>query len=722
MTLHDRPNLDAQPINAHDIMNRTRSNILLAGCLLLLAPFLRAQGGDLPYESGSTGADGALVIPKTLLDRYGFAYAYDPGDNRIVLHGGRRYTPATYFPHTLLFDGTSWQQVETNGFVSARTGAEMVYDPVRDVVMMFGGLRADNVRMNDTWIWDGADWTQLNPATSPTPRHNHEMVWDPVNQRVLLFGGNNNSNQDLMDLWAWDGTNWSQIITTNGPRASYNYSEYQQLVFEVSEGRLVLYNTGFQETYVLNLDTLTWSLLSTSAKPVVGVAPRMVWDATRNYILLSGGSSNIQTWKFENSNWVQLTPASDPAWSYYHGLIHNTSDGKIYRFYGLGNSATFQETYAWDGTDWSFVVGRNYTFDMSQRPDGIWNFTTIDVPSHVDVYFKSNQNNSPVVWLATGNVQIDGRVHVSGQHAVVNDQSGTVARGGPGGFDGGIGGVRFDVSGSYLGTSGQGPGGGDAPSVANTPGQGGRYNGVYGNRLIQPLIGGSGGAGASSTDSTSGGNGGGGGGAILIASSRDVVINGGIFANGGQARAGASQFNSRYGGGGSGGAIRIVADRISGSGSLQANGGDSFSGGGFDGGAGRIRLEAFYRPIVPNATPVPSATAPTETDALTVNRRLWISDVAGEPVGPTPTGSLITPDVVFSQAGQIVITVSSENIPSGTPVELRISTSEGVINLPGQGDPAVTLNGAGTATFGATVPAGLGTIQATAEFVIGNGE
>jgi hypothetical protein len=71
---------------------------------------------------------------------------------------------------------------------------------------------------------------------------------------------------------------------------------------------------------------------------------------------------------------------------------------------------------------------------------------------------------------------------------------------------------------------------------------------------------------------------------------------------------------------------------------------------------------------------------------------------------------LLTPDVVFSDEGAVQVVVNATGIPDGTPVQLRITTATSVIE-------AAPQNLAGSsATFNVTVPKGLGTLQATAQF------
>ena len=219
--------------------------------------------------------------------------------------------------------------------------------------------------------------------------------------------------------------------------------------------------------------------------------------------------------------------------------------------------------------------------------DHIFHFTSITVGTGVTVRLTARKINGPVVWLASGDIRIDGIVDLSGekgQNAIeyINCGSRSPSIPGSGGFPGGVGRCESNVP-----QSGAGPGGGRVTFGARALQGAGHATeanfGVpgaskaYGNSFIVPLLGGSGGAGGD-TYAPSGG-GGAGGGAILAASSTRIVINGQIKADGGNG-------GVVWGGSGSGGAIRLVSNDIEGAGTLNAGGGDSY------GSAGRIRLEA----------------------------------------------------------------------------------------------------------------------------------
>ena len=77
-------------------------------------------------------------------------------------------------------------------------------------------------------------------------------------------------------------------------------------------------------------------------------------------------------------------------------------------------------------------------------------------------------------------------------------------------------------------------------------------------------------------------------------------------------------------------------------------------------------------------------------------------------------GDTTNPDVIFTNAGPIQVTVTATNIPNLTPVQLRVTANGQIIT------GSNVLSG-GTATFtNIIVPKGVGTIQASATFTLSN--
>ncbi len=145
-----------------------------------------------------------------------------------------------------------------------------------------------------------------------------------------------------------------------------------------------------------------------------------------------------------------------------------------------------------NGSDGAFNPATDTVINMTDHPDGIYQYTSVNISNGVTVTFIPNANNSPVTWLVQSNVVINGTVDVSGQ-STPNNLGGI---GGPGGGAGGNGGSNPS---SGLGAGGGGAdqnsgGGGSFGSqggVHNYNGSDGQPGSVYGNAFLLPLLGGS---------------------------------------------------------------------------------------------------------------------------------------------------------------------------------------------------------------------------------------
>ncbi|MCC6142499.1 MAG: hypothetical protein IT368_01710, partial [Candidatus Hydrogenedentes bacterium] len=345
-----------------------------------------------------------------------------------------------------------------------------------------------------------------------------------------------------------------------------------------------------------------------------------------------------------------------------------------------GSDGPFEPTGASYIVDLSLADDVNNLSDAHTATEGVYladqwvvvfRYTSVNIPTGTTVTFTNHPSGAPVMWLVSGDVVIDGTVSLDGQagHPMANRY---FAEPGPGGFRGGLSRTSTNIADE---TTGFGPGGG---GIHLDPGQTllGSYGTVgtyglgrtYGNTEILPLIGGSGGAGTTNVGYTGGGAG---GGAIFIASISQVSIMGSIHANGGDA--------GKSHAGGSGGAIKIVADAITGSGTLNATGGYSassaidFSNGGF----GRIYLAANSNLITTAGTPAYAAGVPSDPIVLfpsTLSPKAYAIkldevDVPADPRGEGPVNA----DLGLENIGPRTLTIGTEYInPEGGTVAVRV--------------------------------------------------
>src|ERR1039457_3085517 len=71
-----------------------------------------------------------------------------------------------------------------------------------------------------------------------------------------------------------------------------------------------------------------------------------------------------------------------------------------------------------DGSDGPFNPTANTVINMALHPNGIYQYTSVNIPANVTVTFIPNANNTPVYWLVQNAVTISGVVSALGQNAI----------------------------------------------------------------------------------------------------------------------------------------------------------------------------------------------------------------------------------------------------------------------------------------------------------------
>jgi len=363
----------------------------------------------------------------------------------------------------------------------------------------------------------------------------------------------------------------------------------------------------------------------------------------------------------------------------------------------LGLSVARAQTFNSGSTGADGALNVTGTTTLSLPASGVFNFTTVNVPTGTTLKFTKNAANTPVTILATGNVTIAGTIDIQGSgglHVLGTGVGITGGAGGPGGFDGGNG-ANGTVS--TTGGTGRGPGGGTGGTGSSGGAGGGGFavagaNGgaaagssagvggaAYSDATLLPLIGGSGGGGGGASFGLTGNGGGGGGGAILIASSATITLTGSILATAGNGAV--YGFTPGIAGGGSGGAVRLIATTVTGSGgtiSIAGGAGGVNTGNvGGVGGAGRLRVEGFTNTMAANVTGGVGASVSTgsPTSVTLPNApTLQITSVGGVTAPASPTGSFLAPDVVLpgTTTNPVAVNIAAANVPVGTTLTLTV--------------------------------------------------
>ncbi|CAX44277.1 cell fusion/morphology, Kelch domain-containing protein, putative [Candida dubliniensis CD36] len=169
---------------------------------------------------------------------------------------------------------------------------------------LFGGQLENDV-FNDLYYFElnsfkspKATWQLVEPVNDfkPPPLTNHSM--SVYKNKVYVFGGVYNNEKVSNDLWVFDAANdtWTQVTTTGDIPPPVN--EHSSCVVD---DRMYVYGGNdfqgiiYSSLYVLDLHTLEWSVLQSSAEKN-GPGPRCGHSMTLlprfNKILIMGGDKN----------------------------------------------------------------------------------------------------------------------------------------------------------------------------------------------------------------------------------------------------------------------------------------------------------------------------------------------------------------------------------------------------------------------------------------------
>lgn len=255
----------------------------------------------------------------------------------------------------------NWTLRATTG-PSVREDARMVYDPVSEKVILFGGANYNSgVRFNDTWEWNGTAWTQRFPgSTLPPARGGHGMAYDRSRDRVVLFGGNlPNNSTNYADTWEYDGSNWTNVA--NGtPAKRY----HPGLAFDAARNVTMMVggqtdlNQAYREAWAW--DGSTW-LRESNAAPAQGYGVSFDYDRTRRVGIFFGGTTYFgnlarfnETWEWNGSAWNQRFPVNSPPARRFAPMVFDPARDAMVLFGGDAQGNVFvNDTWTWDGTNWN---------------------------------------------------------------------------------------------------------------------------------------------------------------------------------------------------------------------------------------------------------------------------------------------------------------------------------------------------------------------------------
>jgi len=260
-----------------------------------------------------------------------------------------------------------------NAQPSGSEDASLVYDPIRNRVIVYGGKDDADLSQKDTWALDSTarTWEKLvTPGKTPPVSEDHTTIYDPNSHRLLVFGGENGPTTNK--LWALDlKTNvWKELTNNAVPRR-----ESHTAVYDSKGKRMVVFGgidrltPDLYEVWSMDLDPASptfekWQNITVlEGRPAGRIDHAAVYDPIKNRMVFHGGWTKVRQGLFGDT-WALYfadTPGGPMRWERIdtgtsgppprrHATAAYDSDRNLFLLFGgLGSTKTpLNDTWAFD--------------------------------------------------------------------------------------------------------------------------------------------------------------------------------------------------------------------------------------------------------------------------------------------------------------------------------------------------------------------------------------
>ena len=197
-----------------------------------------------------------------------------------------------------------WSRLATEGEGPALFDNSGVLDPIRQRMIVIGGLPSWPPTNDDVWSLSlGANprWTKLTVEGSWRSRAGHSLIYDPVGDRIVVFGGggpDSDSWWTLNDVWALslsDTPGWTELAT-NGWGTELPYPRaFHASFFDPIGNRMIMaggwvpgaFARGpFDDAWEFRLGNSSWHRIEPEEALPLWRSPQSAFDSRRNRMVL----------------------------------------------------------------------------------------------------------------------------------------------------------------------------------------------------------------------------------------------------------------------------------------------------------------------------------------------------------------------------------------------------------------------------------------------------
>lgn len=258
-------------------------------------------------------------------------------------------------------------QISATDSPSPRMGSRMIFDPIDQRVLLFGGSMYEDgyTLYNDIWSYryESNTWTEIETAGGPSGRFNTPMVYDPDTHRIIVFSGFWASERTA-DMYSYDIAEnmWARLRPSPMPAARTDTA----IVYDEKYGKIIMFSGNIHlnsiytlDTWAYDVPTNTWEEMSPEITPKGQYGHHFVYDSLNERVLMLGGhwsegathgyTDGLWQYDYGSDTWTLLNDGPPLPSRYWHTLSYNTDNGEATVFSGSpGNGEYLEDTWILD--------------------------------------------------------------------------------------------------------------------------------------------------------------------------------------------------------------------------------------------------------------------------------------------------------------------------------------------------------------------------------------
>jgi len=267
-----------------------------------------------------------------------------------------------------------------NEVPAARAGSAGAYFPPYSAWVVFGGVDAQGVTLNDTlmFVTGEGEWAILDEfwngtrPSSPPPLTGAALTYDAADGYLLLFGGRLSNGSLTAGTWMFSGATWNELRWTQGVSTGVSppSSSVDRMAYDALDGCVILYTgTGPYPTWTYRAGV--WTPVTNGEQPAVLAQPVLVDDPALGGVVLlgvpsgaSGTPSGNDAWIFRAGAWTSPPDRGAPPTMISPLGVYDVLDGYLLvvgATGGSGPSGGIESTWSLEPTGWTNRSGSSAT-------------------------------------------------------------------------------------------------------------------------------------------------------------------------------------------------------------------------------------------------------------------------------------------------------------------------------------------------------------------------